>query len=276
MVNPKAMLEELANLSVPGLLHYLQVMSVLRMCTQVKGTMIIAILGYLHQRRSCVVGVPTGVHKNHALMAGSYLLNDDVVADLGILGHALHLICLRHPDEGRIQRNRPVGGVEVEQVLALHAHEARDVCVVRKRRREPHKPDRLPARLLVPQGPGHDGLYHRAPVLVQEVDLVDDDQLHQLLDAVIRGAAPRCAVARHDVPLLGHRDDDVHLLDLPLRELHVARELRDHDAQWAQALLELLGDLAHERLHGGHVDDLEVAAHAARGVHVLPDEPQDA
>lgn len=68
-------------------------------------------------------------------------------------------------------------------------------------------------------------------------------------------SAPR-ALARDDVPLLGCRDDDARLVDLLLRELHVARQLANFDSRPCEALGEFCGDFGREGLERSDVDDL--------------------
>lgn len=67
--------------------------------------------------------------------------------------------------------------------------------------------------------------------------LVDDEQLD------LRHEGAVAALARDDVPLLGRRHDDLRLGDLLPRQLHVARQLADAQAQGRQALAELVHHL---------------------------------
>jgi len=53
-------------------------------------------------------------------------------------------------------------------------------------------------------GSSDDALEDRAPLVVQEVDLVNDEQPHQL------GVGPVARLAGDDVPLLRGRHDDLH------------------------------------------------------------------
>ena len=64
-------------------------------------------------------------------------------------------------------------------------------------------------------GAGHDAFQHGAALIVQQVDLVDDDQAHQLRV----GAVP--ALARDDVPLLRRGHDDLHSQGRPVSPVHV-------------------------------------------------------
>ena len=50
---------------------------------------------------------------------------------------------------------------------------------------------------------GDDALQHRPALIVQQVDLIDDDQAHQLRVGAV------AALACNDVPLLRRRHDDL-------------------------------------------------------------------
>mmetsp|Transcript_19004 Transcript_19004/g.42319 ORF Transcript_19004/g.42319 Transcript_19004/m.42319 type:complete len:219 (-) Transcript_19004:582-1238(-) len=86
---------------------------------------------------------------------------------------------------------------------------------------------------------------------MQQVDLIDDHQTHQLR---VR-ALPR--LARDDVPLLRRGDDHLRLLDLLPGEVLVSGELLHHHTEGRQLLAEGEHALLHQRLHGSHVHDLE-------------------
>lgn len=58
----------------------------------------------------------------------------------------------------------------------------------------------------LPDGPCHETLEHGAPVVVQQMYLVDDDESHEL------GVGAVSRLPRDDVPLLGGRHDHLQLL----------------------------------------------------------------
>jgi hypothetical protein len=86
---------------------------------------------------------------------------------------------------------------------------------------------------------------------MQQVDLVDDHQTHQLR---VRAVS---ALSGDDVPLLGGGHDDLRLPDLLLGQLLVPRELVDRDTKGGQPVAEVVDHLLHQRLHGSNIHDLE-------------------
>eukprot|EP00962_Isochrysis_galbana_P025538 scaffold7887_cov127-Isochrysis_galbana.AAC.1 len=86
---------------------------------------------------------------------------------------------------------------------------------------------------------------------MQQVDLVDDHQPHQLRVGAVS------ALAGDDVPLLGRGDDELGLADLLLGQLLISRELVDRDTKGGQPVAEVGHHLLHQRLHRGHVDGFE-------------------
>lgn len=140
-----------------------------------------------------------------------------------------------------------------EPAVRGHAQERRHVAVVGQRRRNAHQAHALLAQLLRAQRARDDGFEHRATLVVQQVDLVHDDQPHELRVGTLAG------LARHDVPLFRRRHDDLRLGDLGARQLLVAAQLAHDEVVRARA--EPLGKVAHhflhQRLHGRDVDYLE-------------------
>mmetsp|Transcript_97903 Transcript_97903/g.274102 ORF Transcript_97903/g.274102 Transcript_97903/m.274102 type:complete len:343 (+) Transcript_97903:4089-5117(+) len=181
------------------------------------------------------------------------VVHELLVADLVHGVEALDGLLVRDADVGLLQRAGPVLVAKIEEPpLGVDAQEDGHVLVVRQRGREAHEADVLLRGLDLPDRPRDDGLQNGPAGVVQEVDLVDDDEPHELrVGALIAG------LAGDDVPLLRRRHDDLRLIDLRLGEVDVAAQLPDDNPVALQPLLKALNDLLHEGLHGRHVDDLE-------------------
>jgi hypothetical protein len=172
----------------------------------------------------------------------------DLVRDL----EALDRLLLGDADELLLERARAVRRVKVEETLFdVDLEEPGHVLVVGQGRRETDEADIVVRLLHAADRPCHDRLEDRTTLVVQQVDLVDDDQRDEV--RVTRVGR----FARDDVPLFRRRDNDLGLGDLLLRQLAVAREFIDGDAERLQALVEVADHLLHEGLHRRDVDNLE-------------------
>mmetsp|Transcript_55929 Transcript_55929/g.162111 ORF Transcript_55929/g.162111 Transcript_55929/m.162111 type:complete len:267 (+) Transcript_55929:996-1796(+) len=167
VVHAEAPMEQVRDLLVPRLLELFLPVAVLRVLPGVERALLVPLLRDLHQCRRRLECVASRMHENHDLVALSHLLDNHVVGDLVQLRHEFHGVCLRHADEGGVERDRAVGGIEVEQVLAVHAHEVGDVPVVRQCGRESNEAHRLTGGLLVFETSRHHRLDDRASVVVQ-------------------------------------------------------------------------------------------------------------
>mmetsp|Transcript_2951 Transcript_2951/g.5741 ORF Transcript_2951/g.5741 Transcript_2951/m.5741 type:complete len:296 (-) Transcript_2951:1272-2159(-) len=276
-MHSKAQLEEVSHLPISRLLHLLIPSCIVRMHSFLcEITLLVPLLRDLLQGYGRFVGVTTRMHKDHALVASSHLIEDRIVADFIEFVHQLKLILLSQSHETHLQRYRSVRRIKIEKILILHSQEVCHILIVRQCCRQGNDSDGLAADLLISQRSGNDCLNHSSTILIQEMHFVYDDELHQLLKVVLIVPSRRARVSRHDVPLFRHSHNDVHLLQLLLREAHVASELRNHDAQWAQALRKLFDDFAHQGLHGCHVDNFEITANSTCRIHVLTDKSQNA
>mmetsp|Transcript_20717 Transcript_20717/g.44182 ORF Transcript_20717/g.44182 Transcript_20717/m.44182 type:complete len:279 (+) Transcript_20717:4583-5419(+) len=276
MMHAESSLEQVHNLLAPALLQFLLPIIVLLVLRVVKIPPFGPFGGPLGQCVGCLVGVAARMDEDHDLVSLSDLLQHQVVGNLVQLDRHPHRILLQETDEGGVQWNGPVGGVEAEQVLVLDPQEARDVGVVRQRRGQANEAHGLAGGLLEAEAARHDRLDDGSSVVVEQVNFIDDDELDQLLEGVVSGSASTSRrVSRHDIPFLGHCHDDVNLLQLLLRQGHVSRQLCHDDSQWPKSLLELLRDLADQGLHWGHVDHFEVSPNTTRSIHVLTDESED-
>mmetsp|Transcript_3106 Transcript_3106/g.7163 ORF Transcript_3106/g.7163 Transcript_3106/m.7163 type:complete len:711 (-) Transcript_3106:35-2167(-) len=83
------------------------------------------------------------------------------------------------------------------------------------------------------------------------MDLVDDEQAHQLRVRAVAG------LARDDVPLLGSRHDHLRVLDLLAAHRHVSRQLAHVHSEGLEACAQVAHHLRHQRLHGSHVHNLK-------------------
>ena len=83
----------------------------------------------------------------------------------------------------------------------------------------------VPSHLDLAHGTGDDGLDDRAAVVVQQVDLVDDEQAHELRVGAV------AALARDDVPLLRRGHNDLGGIDLALGHVHVTCQLPNLQAK---------------------------------------------
>ena len=195
-------------------------------------------------------GLLARVHE-HEHLPGAGALDHLLVRDL------VHELVLRHgllgrdADELLLERHRAVAVVERKEILGLDAQEGRHVLVVGQRGREAHQAHHLLRRLDLAHGARDDRLEHRATLVVQQMYLVEQNQAHELREGTI------AALARHNVPLLGRRDDQLRLADLLLREVDVARELAHRQAHLAEHEREVADHLAYETLHRRDVDHLE-------------------
>ena len=86
---------------------------------------------------------------------------------------------------------------------------------------------------------------------MQQVNLVNDNQFDEV------DVGTLTAFARHDIPLLWCRHDNLRLLDLLSREVHIASELANLDTIISQPLLEATHDFGYKSFHWRDVDDLE-------------------
>ena len=206
---------------------------------------------HVAQRRRRLRGLGARVHEDEDLVPArlrQHLLVADLVHQLEplerlLLGDADVLLLQRHGPEAVVEEEHARGRVDAEQL--------RHVRKVGQRRRQAHEPHGVARRLDLADRPRDDRLEDGAAVVVEQVDLVDDDQAHELR---VRAVA---ALARDDVPLLRRRDDDLRRLDLRDRQRLVARQLADLHAVRREALAEVEHDLLHEGLHRRDVDDLE-------------------
>ena len=89
------------------------------------------------------------------------------------------------------------------------------------------------------------------PRIIEEVNLVDDEQTNQLRVRPVTG------LAGDDIPFLWGGDDYLRVVNLGSAQGYIAGELPDVDPIWLEAVSEVTHHLCHERLHGGHVDNLE-------------------
>jgi hypothetical protein len=171
------------------------------------------------------------------------LVEEGVAADGLLLGDADVLL---------LQGHRPVRVVEIkEAAVRPHAQQRRDVFKIGQRRRDADEARHLHRGLDLAEDARDDGLEHRAALVVQQVDLVDDHEPHELR---VRALA---RLSRHDVPLLRRRHQQLRLRDLGLAQLRVAGELGDGDAVRRQPRAKVAHHLLHQRLHRRNVHDLE-------------------
>ena len=206
---------------------------------------------HVAQRRRRLRGLGARVHEDEDLVPAR-LRQHLLVADLVHQLEPLERLLLGDADVLLLQRHGPEAVVEEEHARGrLDAEQLRHVREVGQRRRQAHEPHGVARRLDLADRPRDDRLEDGPAVVVEQVDLVDDDQAHELR---VRAVA---ALARDDVPLLRRRDDDLGRLDLRDRQRLVARQLADLHAVRREALAEVEHDLLHEGLHRRDVDDLE-------------------
>ena len=94
---------------------------------------------------------------------------------------SLHWLLLSDANELLLQRHRPEAVVEVEEAsLLVHPQEGCHVLIVGQGGRETNQPHLLLSRLNVPDGTSHKSLQDRTSLVMQEMDLVKDDESHQL------------------------------------------------------------------------------------------------
>mmetsp|Transcript_9219 Transcript_9219/g.31869 ORF Transcript_9219/g.31869 Transcript_9219/m.31869 type:complete len:371 (+) Transcript_9219:5572-6684(+) len=142
-------------------------------------------------------GLLPAVDEDQDLVLSSIILHL-VIAQLIHQLQALQRLLQCDAQEVLLQRAGPEGVVKDEETLVkVHAEEHGHVLVVRQGGAQAHQPSHLVRGLHLLDGPGHDGFQHGTPVIVQEVDLIDDHQLHQLGEGLVS------RLARHNVPLLG-------------------------------------------------------------------------
>ena len=104
-----------------------------------------------------------------------------VVADSVHVLHLLQRLYRLHSDEGLAERHWSEARVEVKQAgVQVDPQEAGDVHVVGQRCGQAYDADHLLRALDLAQGPRYEGLHDRAPVAVQKVHLVDDQEFHQV------------------------------------------------------------------------------------------------
>ncbi|KJR89206.1 uncharacterized protein SPSK_05806 [Sporothrix schenckii 1099-18] len=193
------------------------------------------------------------VHKDEHLVA----VLADVLEDLGVgdVVHRLELLdglAVGDADKLLAQRAGAVGAVEVEQArLGVDAQEAGDVAVVGQRGRQADEAHGLARLLRLAQRAADNALENRATVVVQQVNLVNDNQAHEVGIRQVGG------FARDDIPLLGRRHNDLGLGDLLLGELAVASQLADADAKGLEPLAKVADLLLDEGLERRNVDNLE-------------------
>mmetsp|Transcript_62196 Transcript_62196/g.148188 ORF Transcript_62196/g.148188 Transcript_62196/m.148188 type:complete len:1090 (-) Transcript_62196:715-3984(-) len=221
----------------------------------------VVVLGHGADRLGGLGCLLARVHEHqHLVLPG--LCDNLIVADLVHELEALERLLLRDPDVLLLQRARPVRVIEVKEALLLvDAQHRRHVLVVGQRRREADEAHQLLRGLDLADGPRDERLEHRAARVVEQVDLVDDHQLHQAREG------PGVALAGDDVILLGSHHDHVRLAELLLVELDISGELLDDDPERLQALRKVHHDLRDQRLHGRQIDNLELVKREAA---VLP------
>mmetsp|Transcript_13222 Transcript_13222/g.28965 ORF Transcript_13222/g.28965 Transcript_13222/m.28965 type:complete len:200 (-) Transcript_13222:398-997(-) len=192
------------------------------------------------------------MHEDHHLLAPGQRRHHFVVGQLVHHVVALHALLLSHPQEGLVQGDGAVLGSEEEQSgPRVHVQEGAYVLVVGQGGGQTHDAHQLLRTLHVPVRSRHDGLQHRASLVRQQVHLVDDDQRHH---SAQRAVPP---LPGDHVVFLGRGYQQVRICDLLLGQLHVSRELLDHQSQGLESLRELRDHLLRQRLHGSDVDGLE-------------------
>ena len=131
-----------------------------------------------------------------------HLLVHELVHDL----EALDGLLLGDADVLLLERHGPVRVVEVEEAAReVDAQEQRHVLVVGQGGGEADEAHVLLGGLHVAQGARHYALEHGPPLVVQQVDLVDDDEAHELRVGAV------AALPRDYVPLLGRAHDHLGL-----------------------------------------------------------------
>mmetsp|Transcript_63082 Transcript_63082/g.203358 ORF Transcript_63082/g.203358 Transcript_63082/m.203358 type:complete len:229 (-) Transcript_63082:561-1247(-) len=192
------------------------------------------------------------MHEDQDLILAG-VLHELLIADFVHRVEAFDGLLVGYADVGLLKWDRAVLVPEVEEAfLRVNPEEYPDILVVWQRRREAHETDMLLGRLDLADRARDDSLEHRPARVVQQVDLVDDDEPHEL-----RVCTLVAGLARDDVPLLGSCHDDLRLINLCLREVDVPAELADNDTVALEPLREALHHLLHEGLHGRNIDNLE-------------------
>mmetsp|Transcript_8552 Transcript_8552/g.20310 ORF Transcript_8552/g.20310 Transcript_8552/m.20310 type:complete len:405 (+) Transcript_8552:1211-2425(+) len=196
-----------------------------------------------------------GMHKNQNLIL-SCVLHQLLVANFVHGVEALDGLLVCDTNVSLLQWDRPVVVSKVVQaLLRIDAQKDCYILVVGQRGGQSHQSNMLLGGLDLPNCARHDCLEHRPTAVVQQVDLVDDDQSHQL-----RVSTLVSCFSGDDVPLLWSGDDDLGLVNLGLREVHVATQLTDgHSVGLLQTLGEALHHLLHQSLHGRNIHDLEAS-----------------
>lgn len=133
---------------------------------------------------------------------------------------------------------------EEHALVGVNPQEGGDIGTVVQRGREAHKAHGLGGGLHLEDGPGHQALPHRAAVIIDQVDLIQDHQAHKL------GVRPALSLVGNDVPLLVHGHNHLGIADFLPGEADVARELTDGDAVGRQALGKVLDNLLNRAFMG--------------------------
>mmetsp|Transcript_5018 Transcript_5018/g.12679 ORF Transcript_5018/g.12679 Transcript_5018/m.12679 type:complete len:201 (-) Transcript_5018:491-1093(-) len=196
-MHPKPAHKQLSKLLVLALLNHPVLHIVLCVLRHIKHSRCVVTLGQFKESASSFGGILARVHEDHDLVALFHAVEDLLVADLVHRGLDLVNIAPHHPHKARLERHRAVRRVKIEQVTChVDAEEHGNVLIRGEGCRKPHDPDLLLGALDLPQCACNDGLDHGPALLVQQVDLIDNQQLHQASQRSIR------TLPRDNIPLL--------------------------------------------------------------------------
>mmetsp|Transcript_54352 Transcript_54352/g.65401 ORF Transcript_54352/g.65401 Transcript_54352/m.65401 type:complete len:151 (-) Transcript_54352:756-1208(-) len=117
-------------------------------------------------------------------------------------------VLLRNTNVLLLERHGAVGMIEEEATPVGYPEECGDILVIGQCGTQPHQPDGFVAALDLTEGAGYNGLQYGSTIVVEEVDLVDDHQFHQLR------VRPPLTLAGDNVPFLGSGDQDLGISNL--------------------------------------------------------------
>ena len=99
---------------------------------------------------------------------------------------------------------RAIGGVKIKEALVrFDPEKCSNVFVIRQGRTQPDQSNHFLRRLDLPDCAADDGLEDWPSLVVKKVNLINNDQLHEL------GVGTVAALAGHNVPFFGSGHDDL-------------------------------------------------------------------
>mmetsp|Transcript_43794 Transcript_43794/g.78592 ORF Transcript_43794/g.78592 Transcript_43794/m.78592 type:complete len:219 (-) Transcript_43794:236-892(-) len=179
---------------------------------------LIPLHGQIPQRLGGLARLCAGMREDEHLIPALALPHRLLVADFVLELESSKSVAFGDSQILHLERHGTVRVIEEEHAFfGIDAQKGGDVGVVGQCGGEAHESDGLRGRFHLSDNACDNALQHGATIVVQQVNLVDNHQLHQL------GVRPSLSLARDNVPFFGGRHDHLRFRDLLPRQAGIAR-----------------------------------------------------